>query len=77
MMCRATPAGKHGDPEVCEPKVANFLECYHQMIHNSNSDCEKELNASFDCMKKNINNDNANAMCASSLNEFTACKGGK
>ena len=30
-LCRATPAGKLGDPEMCEGKVANFLQCYHDM----------------------------------------------
>ena len=24
-LCRATPAGSHGDPELCEGKVSNFL----------------------------------------------------
>ena len=24
-LCRATPAGKLGDPELCEAKTANFL----------------------------------------------------
>ena len=31
VLCRATPAGKLGDPELCEGKVANFLQCYHDM----------------------------------------------
>jgi hypothetical protein len=30
-LCRATPAGSHGDPEICEGKVSNFLQCYHDM----------------------------------------------
>jgi hypothetical protein len=25
LLCRATPAGSHGDPEFCEGKVSNFL----------------------------------------------------
>jgi hypothetical protein len=30
-LSRATPAGSHGDPELCEGKVSNFLQCYHDM----------------------------------------------
>ena len=30
-MCRATPNGNIGDPEVCEAKVSNFLQCNHDM----------------------------------------------
>jgi hypothetical protein len=30
-LCRATPAGKHVDPEICEEATANFLECYHTL----------------------------------------------
>ena len=31
MLCRATAAGALGDPEMCESKVANFLQCYSDM----------------------------------------------
>ena len=31
LVCRAAPAGNIGDPEVCEAKVSNFLQCYHDM----------------------------------------------
>ena len=30
-LCRATPSGNMGDPEACEKKVANFLQCKHDM----------------------------------------------
>jgi hypothetical protein len=31
LLCRATAAGAHGDPETCESKVSNFLQCYSDM----------------------------------------------
>jgi hypothetical protein len=31
LLCRATAAGAHGEPEICESKVANFLQCYSDL----------------------------------------------
>jgi hypothetical protein len=31
MTCRATPSGSAANPEHCEAKVANFLQCYADM----------------------------------------------
>ncbi len=30
-LCRATPSGSVANPEHCEAKVANFLQCYTDM----------------------------------------------
>ena len=38
-LCRATPAGKFADPERCEEKVSNFLQCYTDMIKESKAKC--------------------------------------
>lgn len=38
-LCRATPAGKLGDPEMCESKTANFLQCYHDQVKLSKGNC--------------------------------------
>ena len=30
-LCRTTPSGSAANPELCEGKVSNFLQCYHDM----------------------------------------------
>ena len=37
--CRATPAGAYGDPESCEGKVSNFLQCHVDSVA-SKANCE-------------------------------------
>ena len=30
-LCRASPQGALGEPEICEAKTASFMQCYHNM----------------------------------------------
>ena len=54
-MCRATPAGQHSYPEICEKKVSNFLECYSVMIQDSMAKCHDQYDSVYKCMESNVN----------------------
>ena len=49
-LCRATPAGKFGEPEMCESKVSNFLQCYADQIKSSKANCGEQYASAFECM---------------------------
>ena len=53
-MCRATPAGKHADPEICEAKVSNFLQCYADQIKSSKANCADSYSNVYSCMQKYV-----------------------
>ena len=50
--CRATPVGAYGDPETCEGKAANFLQC-HANIVAAKVSCEPQFAAAMACLKLN------------------------
>ena len=73
-LCRATPAGKIGDPERCEAKVSNFLACYSDMIKESKVKCADQYANAMNCMTKNVNASGDEGVCAGSLEAFARCK---
>ena len=73
-ICRATPAGKLGEPERCEGKAANFLQCYHDMIKASTANCQKQFADTMTCMTKNLDNKDCEGICGGLLQDFATCK---
>ena len=73
-LCRATPAGKHGDPEICEGKVSNFLQCYADQVKASKANCADQYANAYECMAKNVNSTGADGACSGSLEIFARCK---
>ena len=76
-ICRATPAGSYGDVEQCEPKVANFLQCYHDMVRESKANCASQYASAFDCLGKNLDLADASGefgRCSKAMNDFRQCK---
>ena len=71
-LCRATPAGL-ADPERCESKVSNFLQCYADMIRESKVKCADQYANAFNCMSKNVNETDG-GVCEGSLQAFSNCK---
>eukprot|EP00347_Sterkiella_histriomuscorum_P011654 403371629 len=75
VLCRATPAGRLGDPELCEGKVASFLQCYHDMVKESNANCQTQFKNIYGCMKANLSGDQpSDVPCIEMLEEFAKCK---
>lgn len=59
---------------MCEGKVANFLQCYHDMVKISKSDmCSESYMKAFVCLKNNLNNNEEND-CGYLLDDFAKCK---
>ncbi len=75
VLCRATPAGRLGDPELCEGKVANFLQCYHDMIKESQESCTAQYERAFACLSANIDKtEHVDGVCSGDLEDFARCR---
>ena len=76
VLCRATPAGKLGDPELCEGKVANFLQCYHDMVKESRDNCAAQYERAFGCLSANIDkaSSHVDGACTGDLEDFAKCR---
>ncbi|CDW90090.1 UNKNOWN [Stylonychia lemnae] len=76
VLCRATPAGRLGDPELCEGKVANFLQCYHDMVKHTSASCQNQYKGAYDCLKSNFDVKDTSKMvsCKELVDDFASCK---
>ena len=57
--------------------MSNFLQCYHDMIKESKSNCAAQYGSAFECMQANINTQEVQGEvgpCSGSLTTFSNCK---
>jgi len=71
-VCRATPAGAIGNPEICESKAANFLQCHHSAVKESKGNCASQYGAAFECLTTNAKS--SSSVCDQLMDQFANCK---